>query len=194
MVLAKILSLPNLYKSSSSKNLTGTYYYINSEIKTHVRRLCPIILKIIPKEYCPKVGDIANIRDATGKKQQITIIQHDRPINKPVELVFSYHKFGMIFTDGKVRDIFPPVILKPQEGVVHSWSEYEEGSVKKTVSIKRYYHFFVLSRPMKLQFYFPLDDEVEEIEVGESVTHSKVFDSVNPPSLFFTCDITKKED
>lgn len=160
MVLAKIISFPTLYEAKKQRESTGTYYYISSSFtSSRRRRLCQLVLKIIPHNFKPKPGDIVNVRDATGKKPQITIIQHDRPVSHPVELVLDYYRYELYFdVNTKVKN-FPYVILEPNDDVVHFWTDYEDGVTDDGSSLARIYHFFVLTPPIKLQFYFPEKDE-----------------------------------
>ncbi len=136
MVLAKIFSMPNLRKARNSR----FYWYIQ---QVNAKEYCNIVLKIIPSGYMPSVGDIVNVRDGTGKKPQITIIQHDRPVSPDIIFYLSYHEF---ITPQQNQDIIPFVVLEPNVDVLQSWYGYTQGYWYTQ------HHFFVLSKSTTLIF------------------------------------------
>lgn len=157
MVLARIHSFPSL-KYGSTKGTGKFYYILNQYTRKQTVKLCNIIIKIIPTTYDPKVGDFVNVRNSGNTKVQLTLIQHTRPITKPVKWVLSYHSFEVGCKES-TPDLIPLVMLKPNPNVLQYWSDYTG------TTSGRKYHFFVLSLPTALEFEYIETGRVIEIDV-----------------------------
>ena len=157
MVLARIHSFPPL-KYGSTKG-TGKFCYIfNRYTRRQTVKLCNTVIKIIPAEYSPKVGDFVNVRNSGNTKVQLTLIQHTKPITKPVKWFLSYHTFT-VYCNENEQDLLPLVMLKPNPSILQFWSDYS-GAVRE-----RKYHFLVLSLPTILEFEYIKSGMISKAEV-----------------------------
>jgi len=136
MVLAKIFTFPDIIRAKNNR----LYWYIDQRGSSV---LCDIVLKIIPENYRVNIGDIVNVRDGTGKKPQITIIQHDRPIDHPVIFYLAY--FGFM-TPKQRQDVIPLITLRQNSDILRVWYGYTQHYSTTE------HHFFVLTKKTTLEF------------------------------------------